>query len=82
MKETHRRSLLKGISWRVTGTIDTLILSYFFTGSIQIALGIGATEIVTKVILFYFHERIWNKLSWGKMNLDMAPEPKKIRQAS
>jgi uncharacterized membrane protein len=74
MEESHRRSLLKGISWRVTGTADTLILSYFFTGSIQIALGIGATEVVTKVVLFYFHERFWNKLSWGKMSLGMAPK--------
>ena len=75
MEESKKRSLLKGISWRITGTIDTLILSYFFTGSIQIALAIGSTEVVTKVVLFYFHERFWNKLSWGKMNLGMSPKP-------
>lgn len=82
MEETHRRSIIKGISWRITGTIDTLILSYLFTGSIKIALGIGSTEIVTKVVLYYFHERFWNKLSWGKTNLEMTPEPEELRQAS
>ncbi len=71
MEESRRRSLIKGISWRITGTIDTLILSYLFTGSLQIALGIGTTEIVTKVVLFYFHERFWNKMSWGKLEIDI-----------
>ena len=80
MEESHRRSLLKGISWRITGTIDTLILTYLFTGSIHIALGIGATEIVTKVVLFYFHERFWNKLTWGKMNINTTPNTNEISE--
>ena len=66
MEENHRRSLLKGISWRITGTLDTLVLSYFFTGSFKIAMSIGATEVITKVILYYFHERFWNKVKWGR----------------
>ncbi|RLA64922.1 MAG: hypothetical protein DRQ88_09845 [Epsilonproteobacteria bacterium] len=69
MEDSRRRSLLKGISWRITGTIDTLILSYLFTGSIKIAMAIGTTEVVTKIVLFYFHERFWNKLPWGKIPL-------------
>ena len=60
--ESHKRSLLKSVSWRITGSIDTLILCYLFTGNLQLAAGISATEIVTKIILFYFHERVWLKI--------------------
>lgn len=59
MKDSHTRSLVKGISWRVIGTIDTIIISYFVTGTLGKALSIGMTEVITKVILFYFHERLW-----------------------
>ena len=58
-KETHLRSLIKGISWRIVGTMDTIILAALWTGDYSKALKIGFTEVITKVILFYFHERIW-----------------------
>jgi uncharacterized membrane protein len=60
------RSLAKAISWRVTGTIDTIILSWLFTGSIGTALSIGFTEVATKMLLYYVHERIWNRISLGR----------------
>ena len=60
------RSLAKAISWRVTGTIDTFIISWFITGQVLIASGIAFTEIMTKIVLFWLHERVWNKISWGK----------------
>lgn len=59
------RSLAKAISWRITGTIDTIILSYFFTGEIETAISIGLTEVVTKMFLYYGHERLWNRMSLG-----------------
>lgn len=59
MKDSHIRSLVKGISWRIIGTIDTIVISYFVTGTFTKALGIGLTEVITKVLLFYFHERVW-----------------------
>ena len=60
------RSLAKAISWRMTGTIDTFLVSWFVTGTLSLATGIAFTEIFTKVGLFWFHERIWNKIKWGK----------------
>jgi uncharacterized membrane protein len=60
------RSLAKAVSWRVTGTIDTFIISWLITGQALIASGIAFTEIMTKIALFWFHERAWNKISWGK----------------
>ncbi|MFN5366753.1 MAG: DUF2061 domain-containing protein [Bacteroidota bacterium] len=62
IKESHLRSLLKGISWRVIGTLDTILLSYIFTGSIKIAAAIGGTEVISKVGLYYLHERAWQRV--------------------
>lgn len=59
MTESHFRSIIKGISWRVVGTLDTIIISFFLTGHITTALKIGFTEVITKVSLYYLHERVW-----------------------
>lgn len=64
--ETKRRSLVKAISWRVLGTMDTITVSYILTGEIRTAISIGGVEVITKMILYFFHERIWNFISWGK----------------
>lgn len=66
MTESHFRSILKGISWRVVGTIDTIVISFFLTGHLTIAIKIGVTEIITKVILYYLHERAWLLYLKGK----------------
>ena len=61
-KDSDRlRHLLKTISWRIVGTIDTMIVSYIITDSIKVGLAIGGFEVFTKMILYYFHERIWFK---------------------
>ncbi len=67
MKEKNYRSLLKSVSWRVTGTIDTFIISYLITGKMSLAFSISGVEIVTKITLYYFHERLWNKIKIGKV---------------
>ncbi|PVV10783.1 MAG: hypothetical protein B6D77_07800 [gamma proteobacterium symbiont of Ctena orbiculata] len=64
------RSLAKAISWRVTGSIDTILLSWFFTGSLSTAAAIGLTEVVTKMVLYYLHERAWNRISLGRSGVD------------
>ncbi|MEO5649417.1 MAG: DUF2061 domain-containing protein [Ginsengibacter sp.] len=58
-RKDHLISFLKGISWRIIGTIDTIIISYFITGQWKLALSIGSVEVFTKIILFYFHDRAW-----------------------
>lgn len=65
--ESHLRSVIKGISWRVLGTIDTMILSYLWTGSIKTATLIGSSEAMTKIFLFWAHERVWHKIRWGRI---------------
>ena len=59
----HLISFTKGISWRLIGTLDTIIISYFVTGQIKLALSIGTVEVFTKIILYYFHERAWKLFS-------------------
>jgi uncharacterized membrane protein len=64
--EKHYRSLTKAVSWRVTGTLDTILISYLITGRMRLALSIGFVELFTKVSLYYLHERLWNKISFGR----------------
>jgi adenylylsulfate kinase len=55
------RHILKSITWRVVGTIDTVLLGWLITGNLELGLKIGGVEVVTKMILYYAHERIWYK---------------------
>lgn len=64
--EKLSRSFVKSVSWRIIGTIDTILISYFVTGHIDLALSIGMIELITKMGLYVLHERAWNKFSWGK----------------
>lgn len=57
-----RVSLMKTISWRILGTLDTILISYLMTGEVKIALSIGGLEVITKMVLYYLHERAWIKL--------------------
>jgi len=66
MTESRTRSLTKAFTWRVVGTITTIIVSYIVTGSIHFALSIGLAEIVAKMIVYYIHERAWTKILWGR----------------
>lgn len=62
-RDSRRKSLLKAISWRIVGTIDTILLSWVITGTLKVAVSIGIVEVVTKTILYYFHERIWASIN-------------------
>ena len=64
-REAHGRSLAKAVSWRITGTVDTFIISFIVTGKATIAGSIAAIELMTKIGLYYFHERIWALIPWG-----------------
>jgi uncharacterized membrane protein len=66
MKVTKQRSALKAITWRIIGTADTFLLSWFITKEPVTAGAIASLEVLTKTILYYFHERGWNKVRWGR----------------
>ena len=65
MAEKQIRSVVKSISWRILATLTTVLIVFILTGSWRISLGAGLIEIILKIILSYFHERLWNKLGWG-----------------
>ena len=75
-RDSHVRSFVKGISWRATGTVDTMIISYFVTGNPMTALKIGGVEIFTKLALYYVHERVWQKIKWGQSKKSDSQTPK------
>jgi len=58
---SYKRHLLKTITWRVVGTIDTMLLGWFVTGDIKLGLAIGGFEVMTKMFLYFLHERVWYK---------------------
>ena len=63
---SRKRSLIKSITWRVIASIDTFIIAWLVTGKIYWAGTIAFFEILTKTVLYYFHERGWNYILWGK----------------
>ncbi len=65
--ETHSRSFVKGISWRIIATLITTGLTYFFTGDLSIAALVGSTEAISKILLYWAHERVWQQVPWGKI---------------
>jgi len=69
-KETNKRSIAKGISWRVIATTTTITIVYFFFGRLDLAIATGLIETVLKVVLYWWHERIWFKVRWGKKKIE------------
>lgn len=63
---TPARSLAKTISWRALGSLDTMLLGYLFTGSLKVAGSIASAEVLTKIVLYYLHERGWAHIAWGQ----------------
>jgi uncharacterized membrane protein len=67
---SYKRHLLKTITWRVVGTIDTMLLGWFVTGDIKLGLAIGGFEVITKMFLYFLHERVWYKYVKYGLNND------------
>lgn len=67
-QDTNVKSFLKSISWRIVGTVDTMVISFFVTGQLVMALSIGSIEVVTKIALYYLHERAWEGATKVKKN--------------
>ena len=73
-RESHQRSFVKAVSWRTLGSIDTFILGLVFTADVKTAGSIAGTEVVTKILLYYFHERLWALVPWGHGNGKQQPD--------
>ena len=69
-KETNKRSLVKGVSWRVVATTTTMVIVYVFFGRLDLAIATGLLESVLKIGLFWLHEKAWFKVRWGKKRIE------------
>lgn len=71
--ETIKRSVVKSVSWRLLGTLDTILISYVVTGRAGTALSIGSIELITKMALYVAHERVWDRCRWGRAPVSGQP---------
>jgi uncharacterized membrane protein len=76
-KDAHHRSILKALSWRVIATFATMSIVFAFTQKVVLSVGVGAVEVVIKLILYYFHERIWGILGIGRKEHPLSSLPVK-----
>ena len=61
----RKRHLLKTITWRIVGTVDTMIVAWVISGDPLLGLSIGGVEVFSKMLLYYIHERVWYKSKFG-----------------
>lgn len=64
--QSHKRHIAKTITWRIIGTLDTILLSWLISGDAAIGLKIGFVEVITKMVLYYLHERAWFKINLSR----------------
>ncbi|MHC4461909.1 MAG: DUF2061 domain-containing protein [Planctomycetota bacterium] len=74
-KDAHHRSILKALSWRVVATFATMSIVFAFTRKVALSAGVGAVEVVVKLILYYLHERIWAFLGIGRKEHPLSSLP-------
>lgn len=68
-RESHARSILKAVSWRIVAAVDTFIICYIVTGKISFASSIMGLEVLTKMVIYYLHERAWQMLPRGRIRM-------------
>jgi uncharacterized membrane protein len=76
--KSYKRHIAKTITWRIIGTLDTVILSWIISGSPTTGLKIGLAEVITKMLLYYFHERVWFKINLSKDGLILESRKRHI----
>lgn len=65
-RDTHARSVAKALSWRIMGTVTTSVIVFVFTRRWALSLFVGAMEFISKIGLFWLHERVWDRVSYGR----------------
>jgi len=78
LADSRKRHIIKTVTWRCVGTFDTMLIAWFITGNAMTGLQIGMAEIITKMILYYIHERAWYKIDFGIEKYRRAKKWKKI----
>ena len=66
MEDQKTRTIAKTVSWRAIASFTTIAIVFGATGELALSLGVGAIEVVSKMVLYYGHERVWLRVAWGK----------------
>lgn len=65
LNDSAARSVVKTVTWRITGSTATFLIAYLLTGNFAVAGVIGITQMISNTVLYYIHERVWNRIAWG-----------------
>jgi adenylylsulfate kinase len=74
MNDSHARSLLKGVTWRLVASTTTMLIVYIATGDLALMAGVGVADVTLKILFYYTHERLWGRVRWGQVGVE--PQPK------
>jgi adenylylsulfate kinase len=72
MHETHRRSIAKGITWRIVASVTTMTVVFVITGNLALVASVGLVDVSAKVFFYYIHERVWGRVRWGLLGTEPA----------
>lgn len=75
LSETHTRTVLKAVSWRVIATLTTMTIVFVFTKEVTTSITVGFFEVISKMLFYYLHERGWGKVAWGRKTHPLAVLP-------
>lgn len=81
MSNSHQRHLAKAVTWRIVGTIDTMLLAWIISGDPMIGVKVGFSEVATKIFLYYLHERVWFKINLSKNGKRLESRKRHIAKA-
>jgi adenylylsulfate kinase len=70
MKESHKRSILKGVTWRMIASATTMLVVFVVTGNLALVASVGLVDVVAKVFFYYLHERTWGRVTWGLLGTE------------
>lgn len=72
--DSNSRSIAKAVSYRLLGSISTALIVFVFSGNAKVSVGVGALDVVTKLALYYIHERLWNHIPYGQSKVPPQPD--------
>lgn len=70
MHETHKRSIIKGLTWRIVASLTTMIVVFVVTGDLLLVASVGLVDVTLKVFFYYIHERVWGRVHWGVLGTE------------
>lgn len=77
MLETHKRSIVKGVTWRIIASGTTMTVVFIATGDLLLVASVGFVDATVKIFFYYLHERTWGRVRWGLLRTGAKPTTKR-----